>query len=52
MFKIYVDPEPPVANEGCVLCVDSKTPNELACLMSRTEIAKRGVVFKIYDEPV
>ena len=34
MFKIYFEPEPPVANEG-------------PCLMPRTEIAKGGVVFQI-----
>ena len=49
MFKIYVEPEPPVANDG-------------PCLMSRTEFAKGGVVLQIYvyihvyiyiyDEPV
>ena len=49
MFKIYFEPEPPVANEG-------------PCLMPRTEIAKGGSCFRlkknmythiyIYDEPV
>ena len=36
MLKMYVEPE---------------SPNEGACLISRTEIAKRGGVFKIYLEP-
>ena len=67
VFKIYVEPESPNEGassrymlnrnrgspmRGRVLCVDPTWPNEGPCLMSRTEIAKRGVVFKIYDEPV